>query len=104
MSDFQKLELRVVRIITAEPVKDSDHLLRLQIDTGHEVRSVLAGIGQHQQATLPGQLVIACLNLPPRITRFGTSEAMLLVSQNATNGHSTLLVAHPTAKPGDRVH
>lgn len=104
LPDFQKLDLRVVRILSAEPVQDSDHLIRLQIDTGTDTRSVLAGIGHHYEAgALLGRLAIACLNLPPRKTRFGTSEAMLLTTTSPDSSGSHLLQAAPEARPGDLV-
>lgn len=104
LPDFQKLDLRVVRILSAEHVQDSDHLIRLQIDTGDGTRSVLAGIGhQHEVSALRGRLAIACLNLPPRKTRFGTSEAMLLTTTSPDSSGPHLLQAAPEARPGDLV-
>ena len=43
--DFQKIDLRVARIIAAEPVPEWDKLLKLRIDVGEE-RVIVAGIGK----------------------------------------------------------
>lgn len=65
--DFQKLDLRVAKIIEAEKVEGSDKLLKLQIDLGQEKRQIVAGIGQfYQPEDLVGQEIVVVVNLEPR--------------------------------------
>jgi len=49
--DFQKIDLRVGKIITAEKVEGSEKLLKLQVDLGIELgqRQIVAGIAQVYQ-------------------------------------------------------
>ena len=59
LEDFQKIDLRVARIVKAEDVEGADKLLRLEIDLGDESRTVLAGIKSSYRAeTLTGRLVV----------------------------------------------
>ncbi len=44
--EFKKIELKVVKIISAEKVENSEKLLKLQVDLGSEQRQIIAGIGK----------------------------------------------------------
>ncbi|HBF62302.1 MAG TPA: methionine--tRNA ligase subunit beta, partial [Gammaproteobacteria bacterium] len=44
MEDFNKIELRVARIVSAETVDGADKLLRLVLDVGDHQRQVFSGI------------------------------------------------------------
>src|SRR5690606_20307588 len=44
IDDFAKVDLRVARIVKAEPVEGADKLIRLTLDIGGETRNVFAGI------------------------------------------------------------
>ncbi len=89
--DFLKLDLRIGRVIAAEPVKRADKLLMLVVDLGLEKRQVIAGIKKNFKAEeLIGKQVLVVANLKPRKMRFGTSEAMLLAAEN-TKGELGLL-------------
>lgn len=46
IDDFMKLDLRVAEVISAEPVKKADKLLKLQLDLGYEKRQVVSGIAK----------------------------------------------------------
>ncbi|MGL1604166.1 methionine--tRNA ligase, partial [Vibrio parahaemolyticus] len=45
--DFAKIDLKVGTIIVAEKVKKADKLLKLQIDLGFEIRTIVSGIALH---------------------------------------------------------
>ena len=101
IEDFQKLDLRVARIIKAEDVEGADKLLRLEIDLGGETRSVLAGIKSSYNAdALVGQLVVVVANLKPRKMRFGVSQGMVLAA-----GEDEIFLLSPDdgAAPGMKV-
>lgn len=85
LEDFQKLDLRVAKILQAEKIEGSDKLLKLQIDIGEEKRTLVAGIGnKYQPGDLIGQLIVVIANLEPKEIRGIRSEGMLLAvdSQN----------------------
>lgn len=87
-ADFQKLDLRVVRILTAEPVEGADRLLKLQVDLGTEKRQLVAGIAEHYTPeALVGKQVIIVANLEPATIRNVESQGMVL----AGSGDSVVL-------------
>jgi len=81
-SDFEKVELRTAKILTAERVPDADKLLRLTVDLGSEKRQIVAGIARHYEPeSLPGKTVIIVANLEPATIRGLKSEGMLLAAE-----------------------
>ena len=65
--DFQKLDLRVGRIVTAEPVPKANKLLKLTVDVGQEQRTVVAGIAaSYRPEALVGKNIILVANLAPQ--------------------------------------
>ena len=81
--DFVKLDLRVGRIVAAEPHPKADKLLRLDVDLGFETRQVLAGVRMHMTPEeLHGKHVVVAANLAPRTIRGLESQGMLLFAEN----------------------
>jgi methionyl-tRNA synthetase len=101
--DFAKVDLRVARIVAAQPVEGADKLLHLTLDLGGETRNVFAGIkSAYAPADLEGRLTVMVANLAPRKMRFGTSEGMVLAA--GPGGKDIFLLALDTgAEPGMRV-
>jgi len=99
--DFQGIDLRVGEIESAEPIEDSDKLVKLQVDIGHEVRQVVAGIKQlHDVDSLPGTRVVLLANME-KAELFGTeSNGMVL----AAGDEADLLTTHEDSPLGTRVH
>jgi methionyl-tRNA synthetase len=87
IDDFQKLDLRIARVVTAETVEGSDKLLRLTLDLGTEQRNVLSGIrAAYEPQALVGRMVLMVANLEPRKMRFGVSEGMVLCASGEGPG------------------
>jgi methionyl-tRNA synthetase len=102
IDDFSKVDLRIARIIAAEPVEGADKLLRLQLDLGEEQRQVFAGIkAAYEPAELVGRLTIMVANLAPRTMRFGVSEGMVLAAGDGKGIY--LLQPDAGAAPGMKV-
>ena len=81
IEDFNKIELRVARIVSAEPVEGADKLLRLVLDVGDHQRQVFSGIKAAYAADdLVDRLTVVVANLAPRKMRFGVSEGMVLAA------------------------
>jgi len=98
--DFQDLDLRVGEIVSAESVDGADKLAKLEVDIGHEVRQLVAGIKQlHDLDELPGTRVIIVANME-KAELFGVeSNGMLL----AAGDEADILTTHGDAEIGTRV-
>jgi methionyl-tRNA synthetase len=103
IDDFNKLDLRVARIVSAEHVDGADKLLKLTLDLGGSTRTVFAGIkSAYAPDKLEGQLTVLVANLAPRTMKFGVSEGMVLAASG--EGPGIYLVAPDSgALPGMRV-
>ena len=103
IDDFAKVDLRIAKVIKAEPVEGADKLLRLKLNVGSIEKEVLAGIAlAYKPEQLIGKTVICLANLKPRKMKFGTSEGMILAA--GTGGKDIfMLTADDGAKPGQRV-
>ena len=103
IDDFNKLDLRVARIVQAEPVEGADKLLKLTLDLDGSTRTVFAGIkSAYAPEKLAGQLTVLVANLAPRKMKFGISEGMVLAASG--EGPGIYLIAPDSgARPGMRV-
>jgi methionyl-tRNA synthetase len=82
--DFQKMDIRVGTILTAERVPKTDKLLKLTIDTGIDKRTVVSGIAAHYDPEkIIGQQVTILVNLEPRKIKGIESQGMILMAENA---------------------
>ena len=65
--DFEKLDLRVAKVVSCEKVPKSKKLLKFVLDIGVEERTVLSGISQYYEPeTMVGKKVIYLANLAPK--------------------------------------
>ncbi|MBQ0151378.1 MAG: methionine--tRNA ligase [Chryseobacterium sp.] len=79
--DFTKIDLRTATILEAEKVEKADKLLKLKVDTGVDVRTVVSGIAESfTPEELIGKQVMILLNLAPRKIRGIESQGMLLLT------------------------
>ncbi|SIS35528.1 methionyl-tRNA synthetase [Chryseobacterium joostei] len=79
--DFTKIDLRTATILEAEKVEKADKLLKLTVDTGVDVRTVVSGIAESfTPEELIGKQVMILLNLAPRKIRGIESQGMLLLT------------------------
>jgi methionyl-tRNA synthetase len=100
MADFEKLDLRVGIIQSAEKIEKSDKLLKLVVDIGLEQRQVVAGIaGKYLPDVLIGKRIILICNLAPAKIRGVLSEGMLLAAgDGSVLGLATFLEEIPAGK------
>ena len=81
IEDFQKVDLRVAKVLSCEPVKKSDKLLCLQLEVGQEKRQVVSGIHSwYQPEDLIGKKVLMAYNLTPAKLRGVESCGMILAA------------------------
>lgn len=80
--DFEKLDLRVGKVMECEKVPKSSKLLRFTIQTGSETRQILSGIAKfHKPEDLIGKNIIFIANLKPRKIMGLESEGMILSAE-----------------------
>ena len=104
IDDFNKVDLRIARIISAEQVVGAEKLLRLTLDVGDgQTRTVFAGIkSAYEPEKLKGRLTVMVANLAPRKMKFGVSEGMVLAASGTEPGFY-LLSPDSGAQPGMKV-
>ncbi|UKS31163.1 methionine--tRNA ligase [Paenibacillus sp. HWE-109] len=101
IDDFAKVELRVAQVISAEPVKGADKLLKLQLDLGYEQRQVVSGIAKfYSPEELAGRKVICVTNLKPVKLRGELSQGMILA---ASHGDQLTLATVPDSMPNGAI-
>jgi methionyl-tRNA synthetase len=104
IEDFQKIDLRVAKVKSAEHIEGASQLLKLVVDIGGIEKTLFAGIKEaYRPEELVGTSVVVVANLKPRKMRFGTSEAMVCA---AGKGGRDIFIIKPDqgAKPGERIH
>jgi methionyl-tRNA synthetase len=81
--EFDKIDLRVGKVLEAERVPKADKLLKLTVDLGFEKRVILSGIAEYYTPEeLVGKVVTVVANLAPRKIRGIESQGMLLMAGN----------------------
>jgi methionyl-tRNA synthetase len=97
---FVKTDLRVGKVLEAERVPKSDKLIKMKVDLGFELRTIVGGIGKaYAPEDLTGRQVVVVANLAPRKLMGIESHGMLLAASD--NAGLPYLIAPPEdAKPG----
>lgn len=97
---FAKTDLRVGKVLEAERVPKSDKLIKMRVDLGFELRTIVGGIGKaYAPEDLVGRRVVVVANLAPRKLMGIESHGMLLAASD--NAGLPYLVAVPEeAHPG----
>ena len=81
---FQKMDIRVSTILTAEKVAKTKKLLKLTVDTGIDRREIVSGIAEHfSPEELIGRQVLVLVNLEPRELKGTLSRGMILMAEDA---------------------
>lgn len=100
--DFQKMDIRVARIVTAEKVAKTKKLLKLTVDTGIDTRVIVSGIAEHYTPEeLVGRQVLVLVNLAPRELKGIESKGMILMGTDPTGKLVLLQPAAETAWRND---
>ena len=80
--DFEKLDIRVGKVIECEKVKKSEKLLRFTLQVGNEQRQILSGISKyHTPEELIGKNVVFIANFKPRKMMGLESSGMILSAE-----------------------
>lgn len=102
INDFQKMDLRVGRIVSAEKVEGADKLYVLKVDLGGETRQLVAGLRQHySEDELVDKKIVVIANLEPATIRGIKSEGMLLAAQDGDS--ISLITVDRDIKEGSKI-
>jgi len=98
--EFQKLDIRIGTVLTAENIKGSDKLLKLEVDIG-EKRQIVAGIAKsHDPAELVGRQVVVMANMKPA-KLFGVESRGMVLAGDVEG--TVLLMPEKNVKEGTKV-
>jgi len=91
--EFQKLDLRVGKILEANQIPGSRNLIRMTVDFGSEKRQTVAGLLQHYKPeALVGRKCAFILNLQRRKMMGVESQCMILAAED---GKGSVVVLQP---------
>ncbi|HHV80191.1 TPA: methionine--tRNA ligase subunit beta [bacterium] len=83
IEEFQRLDLRVGKIVDAKNVEGAKKLLQLVVDIGSEYRQLVAGIAEvYSPQDLIGKEVVIVANLKPAVIRGIQSNGMILAASD----------------------
>lgn len=81
--DFMKMDIRIGKIMAAEKVEKSKKLLKMTVDTGLDVRTIVSGIAKYYEpADVIGKQVNVLANLAPRKIMGIESKGMILLAED----------------------
>ena len=102
--DFEKLDIRVGKIITCERVKKANKLLKFTLDDGSgKERTIVSGIAKfYNPEDLVGKSVCFIANFEPRKLMGVTSEGMILSAVDFDESLSVITTSKDV-KPGSQV-
>lgn len=100
IEEFMKVQLKLGRVLEAEPLEGSDKLMKLQVILGQERRQIVAGIRKnYSPEDIVGMQVVVVANLKPAKLRGIESQGMLLAAVDAEGG-AILLTPEKEAPEG----
>jgi len=105
-SDWEKLDLRVGKIIKVEDIEGADNLYKLTVDLGNKIgkRIVCAGLKNHySKDELKGKKIILFTNLAPRKLKGIESQGMILAVVNGEEDKVILLAPESDIEVGSKV-
>ncbi|MBI5140036.1 MAG: methionine--tRNA ligase [Candidatus Vogelbacteria bacterium] len=83
LEEFQKADLRVGTVVSADDLEESNKLIKLMVDIGVERRQIIAGIKKRYKIEdLVGKQVVIIANLPSKNLAGYESQGMLLAATN----------------------
>ena len=119
--DWQKLDLRVAKILKVEDIEGADKLYKIEVDIGNEIgkskseistdssskpnrRTICAGIKKYySKDELKGKKIIVFTNLASRKMKGIESQGMLLAAVSEDESSVVLLAPEKDAEVGWKV-
>jgi len=82
--DFSKIDIRTATILEAEKVPKTTKLLKLKIDTGLDIRTIVSGIAEYYEPEkIIGKQISIIANLEPRKIKGIESQGMILMAEDS---------------------
>lgn len=101
--EFQRLDLRIGKVIAAEKIEGSKNLIKMQVDFGSEQRQSVAGLAQYYK---PEQLIdnkyMFILNLEPKKMMGIESQCMIFAAEDG-KGNIVLMRPEKDVEVGSKV-
>lgn len=102
--DFQKMDIRTATVLEAERVPKTDKLLKLTIDTGLDIRTIVSGIAEYYSPEeMIGKQITILANLAPRKIRGIESQGMILMAKE-TDGNMRIIAPEERLQNGAQVN
>jgi methionine--tRNA ligase beta chain len=102
--EFQKLDLRVGKILEANQIAGSRNLIRMVVDFGVEKRQAVAGLFQfYKPESLVGRKCVFILNLQRRKMMGVESQCMIFAAED-DKGNVVVLQPERDIVEGSRIH
>lgn len=97
--DFSRVDIRTATILEAEKVPKTTKLLKLKIDTGLDIRTIVSGIAEHYKPEdIIGRQISVIANLEPRKIKGIESKGMILMAEDKDG---RLVMVSPESKVGN---
>jgi len=81
--DFSAMDIRIATILEAEIVPKTQKLMKLKVDTGIDIRTVVSGIAEHfEPQTIIGKQITLLANLESRVIKGIESKGMILLAED----------------------
>ena len=92
IKEFARIDIRVAKVLEASAVEGSDKLLQLEIDSGLDKRTIIAGIAkEYTPDYLIGKKILLVANLKPAVIFKRASNGMLLAARSGSDGKPVLI-------------
>lgn len=102
IDDFQKVDMRVAKVLHCEKVKKSKKLLKFTLDDGYGERTVVSGIAQYYEPEeLIGKKIIVIINLKPVTLCKVESQGMILSAEK--NNKLSVIIVDDSIETGSKL-
>ena len=102
-ADFEKIDLRIGKIIEATQVPESKKLIKILVDFGSEKRQAVAGLLKfYKPEELVGKKCVFLLNLQRRMLAGIESQCMVLAAEDEA-GNVTVLQPEKDIVEGSKI-
>ncbi|MEM5853267.1 MAG: methionine--tRNA ligase subunit beta [Candidatus Aenigmatarchaeota archaeon] len=103
ISEFQKIEMKVGKVLEAEVVPNSKNLIKLQVDFGNEKKQAVTGLLKYYKPEeLIGKEFVFVTNLKPAKFMGVESNCMILAADNK-KGKIVLIKPEKDIEPGSSI-